>query len=337
MQMAEELSALQISTMGLSNYSLNAYKHVSVAKEYYLEIYAQSLELAAEISGVKLSELILVDYGGGHGLFSIYAKLMGVMQVVYVDNNPDSVFAAKAFEEKLGTGADVHITGDARDLQAWCKTEGVTPHAVVGIDVIEHIYVLDDFFSALHSISHEMAMVFTTASTPYNRRVVKRLHKVMVVDEMGDATHKGFRNMRRRYIAERHPNLSLKQQNYWAKNTRGLIYKDVELAVENQNPNLLLDPYNTCDPETGSWTERILPISDYRQLLAPYNWSLAVLPGLYNEHRKGPKAWLSKLVNKHIRRGFIMQPRTKKGRRACNKALKRAPFIYLVVKVVTMK
>ncbi|MCR4828879.1 MAG: class I SAM-dependent methyltransferase [Bacteroidales bacterium] len=333
--LAEDVRELKTSSLGMSDYSIKAYERVAVAVEYYLDIYAQSLELAAELSGVKISDMTVVDYGGGHGLFSVYAKRMGAARVLYVDYNPEAVSAAGMLGDILGGGADVQITGDARDLREWCQTEEVTPHAVVGIDVIEHIYVLDDFFSAIHSISRQIAMVFTTASTPYNRFVVRRLHKAMVIDEQGDATHAGFRNLRRRYIAKQHPNLSKKDVEYWTRNTRGLTYKDIDLALEHQNPNLLLDLYNTCDPETGSWTERILPISDYRQLLAPYNWELTVLPGQYNEHRKGPKLWASYLINRIIRRGFIMSPRSLKGRRAYNKSLKLAPFIYLVVKAQT--
>ena len=118
-----------------------------------------------------------------------------------------------------------------------------------------------------------------------------------------------------------------------------LVLVMVTVAVLNtiSNSRVSLLKQSVTVPNLPSSLEnfRILPISDYRQLLAPYNWELTVLPGQYNEHRKGPKLWASYLINRIIRRGFIMSPRSLKGRRAYNKSLKLAPFIYLVVKAQT--
>jgi hypothetical protein len=176
-----------------------------------------------------------------------------------------------------------------------------------------------------------MKMVFTTASKPYNSRVVRRLRKAMQADELGTTTRKGFWKMRRDFIQKLQPEMSERELDYWADNTRGLVYSDVERAVESQSPNLLLDPDNTCDPETGSWTERILPVEDYRQLLLPYGFTLTVLPGRYNEYRRGPKRWASDYYNKQIDNAPDGEPRGFRERYRYNKALKVAPFIYLVV------
>ena len=325
------LSGIKLRDLRLTDYSRAALKRTLKAAEYYLEIYRNSLEIALERCPVPLEKATVVDFGGGHGLLSVLAKMSGVGRVIYVDTNPDAVHTAHQLSQKLGAAPDVFLQGSSGGLLRWCRDNEVCPDALLAMDVIEHVYVLDEFFADLHTISPTMKMVFTTASTPYNKRVVRRLHQAMEADELGTTTKKGFWQMRREYIQKLHPDMPDSQLDYWADNTRGLRYEDVARAVEAQSPNLLLDPHNTCDPATGSWTERILPVEDYRQLLSPYGYGLEVLPGHYNEHRHGPKAIASRHYNKIIGMAPKGTPSGFRQRRRYRKALKVAPFLYFVV------
>lgn len=106
-----------------------------------------------------------------------------------------------------------------------------------------------------------------------------------------------FCSQRRDFIMEHFPTMIYPIVAYWAENTRGLVYDDVVKAVKTNSPSVLNDSYNTCDPATGSWTERILPIDDYRRLLAPYDIHLRVHKGFYNVHRSGAKGLASRLLN----------------------------------------
>ncbi|MBR3528974.1 MAG: SAM-dependent methyltransferase [Bacteroidales bacterium] len=328
--LAAELEQLSLDSLSLSAYSIGALRRVTVAAAYYLEIYRFCLEKALDCCGCSPHEMTLVDYGGGHGLLSVFAKRLGFARVIYIDTNADALHTVQQLSSRLGAGPDVALQGDADTLRDWCLEQGVRPQALLAMDVIEHIYVLDDFFGAIHAISPSMTMVFTTASTPFNSRVVRRLHNAMSADEYGHHGKRGFYSLRRDYIKKMHPDMPEKQLDYWAENTRGLTYEDVKRAVESQSPNLLLDPYNTCDPATGSWTERILPVDDYRQLLAPYGFSLQLLPGRYNDHRRGPKEWASRYYNRQIDATGLRDPENRRERRRFRQALKVAPFIYLI-------
>jgi len=330
-QLVHELRRIALNELDISTYSRNALSRVLVAVEFYLDIYRASLERVLASGNRAPSEMTIVDYGGGHGLLSVLAKRLGFGRVIYIDYNPDAVQAVRVLGERLGTLPDVMLQGDVGELEQWCLANGVRPHALLAMDVIEHIYVLDDFFAGLHRLSAKMLMLFTTASTPYNQRVVRKLHRAMELDELGGPGKEGFCSMRRMYIKELHPDMPEKELDYWAENTRGLIFDDVRRAVDAQSPNLLLDPYNTCDPRTGSWTERILPVSDYRQLLSAYGYRLLVLPGFYNEYRRGPKEWVSRHYNKIIRRAPQQAPQGLRQRRRMKRALKKAPFIFLMV------
>lgn len=330
-QLAADLRQLPVSNLPVSTYSRKGLHRVVLAAEYYLEIYRYSLEKILEMCRLSPAEITIVDYGGGHGLLSIFAKKLGFARVIYVDNNADALQTVQHMSQQLQAGPDAMLQGDAETLRQWCVERQVVPDALLAMDVIEHIYVLDDFFASLHAVSPRLRMVFTTASNPYNSRVVRRLHRAMTDDEQGHDGKKGFLQLRREYIAQLHPDMSDKQLDYWAEHTRGLSYEDIARSVDAQSPNLLLDPYNTCDPQTGSWTERILPIDDYRQLLDPYGFKLTLVPGHYNTHRRGPKEWMSTFYNKQIALVADKQPETCRQRRHFRKALKIAPFVYLLV------
>lgn len=327
-----ELSTLNLSDLNLTPYCQISLRRIVDAHEFYMDIYRTCLDRVLELCSKAPADMTVVDFGGGHGLLSILAKRLGFGSVIYVDSNADSVQMARMISDRLGAAPDVFIHGDEQALHQWCGGHSVRPDALLAMDVIEHIYVLDAFFSAMHEISPSMKMVFTTASTPYNKRVIHRLHKAMEADELGTVTRKGFWKMRRDYIEEHFPDMPERELDYWADNTRGLVYRDVERAVESQSPNLLLDDFNTCDPVTGSWTERILPIDDYRQLLIPYGYTLTVLPGRYNEYRRGPKKWVGHCHNITIDRAPSDEPRGFRQRRRYRKALRVAPFIYMIVK-----
>ena len=137
-------------------------------------------------------------------------------------------------------------------------------------------------------------ILFTTGSTPYNPYVKKKLRKVMLSDELGE---NGFLHERRHHIAHSFRQFTPEQLDYWAKNTRGLNYDDTLEAVANNRPHPLADPYNTCDPATGSWTERILTLRQYQDLVGPHQAKVSVRLGFYNSHRSGAKGFASRILN----------------------------------------
>lgn len=330
-ELLTEVRALKLKALPVSDHTRLTLRRVVSVFDYYLDIYSRAVATVEGTAGKRVEDLTVVDYGGGNGLMSVFLKRIGCKRVLYVDNNPEALQTAGVLMEQLGTRPDLMLEGHAGGLKAWCRDNGVVPDAVIGIDVIERIYVLDDFFSALNATAPRLVMLFSTAATPYNSRVMRKLRHGMWADEMGTAGKKGFRALRREFIVREFPTLPPKDADYWAEHTRGLTYKDIRRAVENQTPNLLRDPYNTCNPATGEWSRRILPVTDYRQLLAPYHYELRVIPGLYNDHRFGPKEWMSLHYNKIIRAGENPDPHTWRERRHYRKALKTAPFLYLLV------
>ena len=280
---------MNISSLPLSDYSRNYLLRMDI--DYYLGIYRRCLRRMLRYLDMSPETVTLVDYGGGHGLLGVTAKQLGVGQVIYVDYNPQACDAVRVISDALGAGPDHILCGDSALLRQWCADNAVVPHALLGMDVIEHIYRLEPFFADLFAINPTMRMLFTTGSTPYNPRVVRRLHRIMQADEAK------FYLQRRTHIASHYPQLKSVDLDTWASATRGLNLDDTLLAVETHTPFDPGDAYNTCDPVTSSWTERILPIAAYRRLLEPYGATLAIRNGYYNQTRRNLKGLLSRLPN----------------------------------------
>ncbi|MCQ2335728.1 MAG: 50S ribosomal protein L11 methyltransferase [Paludibacteraceae bacterium] len=243
---------------------------------YYANIYAKCFSLLD--NDTPLQDIICVDYGGGCGLLSIYAKLLGIGTVIYIDINPLSVNAAEHIFKRVGYSADIVLKGDTSTLKSWCKTSNIHPTSLVSTDVIEHIYDLDDFFNTLRQIKPDMQMVFTTASVADNPFKSHRLHKIMKKCE------RNYFAQRLDYIQNKFPDIQKPQALEYAGQTRGLIYQDIDAVILGKSTTPTIDKYNTCNPETGNFVERILTIDQYRHIVKP----LYIIShnGFYNTKQK---------------------------------------------------
>lgn len=298
MTFADTLRQIDYQSLPISDYSRRYIQCLLPSLDYYLDICNRALDLALKRAIQSSNHSItFIDYGGGHGFLSLLAKQRGIERVVYIDYNPQASETVTSLADKLGFGPDIVLTGDSSTLKRWCKEQNITPNILVGIDVIEHIYRLDTFFADLRDINPHMTMVFSTASTPYNPRVVHRLHRIMRRDELGNLEHKGFLEMRREFIATQRPELSPADLNHWATSTRGLTYDDIAAALRFPLSTLRspLPTPNTCDPATGSWTERILPLKAYRTFAAPRQ--IKVRKGFYNSYQHGIKGIITRTIN----------------------------------------
>lgn len=309
----QQITAIDFAQLPISDYNKNYLQWLLPALHYYLEIYAGCIQQGIERCGKEISELIVVDYGGGSGFLGMLAKTVGLGKVIYIDLNEKSVDTVRLLQAETGVGPDIILHGDSEKLAEWCSKNGIRPDLLIATDVIEHIYDLSVFFSQLISINDRMEMIFTTASTPYNPYVKHRLHRLMQNCETGNEVVPNYSTKRAKYIQQTFPDLNEQQVNEWTILTRGLIYEDIYKAVSANERPLLSDAYNTCDPATGNWAERILPINDYKKLVSPYEYKVEVKKGFYNTKRaKRWKSTISLAINQIVKHsgkaGFLCAP-----------------------------
>ncbi len=312
---ASKLLEINSGELLMSDYSKRYLTHLITHRNYYLCIYAHVLENVLKQSEKGAEEICLVDYGAGNGMLGIFAKFCGFKKVCICDIDADFILASKLLANELNILVDEFITGDIKLLQASLLEQ--TVDAIAGTDVIEHIYNLDNYFSIVKQINPDMVTVFTTASNPDNFIKTKQLRKLQIKDELegsepgdfvlaGAEKHEAFLTIRQKIIETNFSHLSKDNILLLAKATRGLYKPDIIIAVQNFiGKGILLNPdeqdLNTCNPITGSWTERILSIELYRVMYKKNGFSLSIKNGFYNSSADGMKKYLNTILNLAIR------------------------------------
>jgi 2-polyprenyl-3-methyl-5-hydroxy-6-metoxy-1,4-benzoquinol methylase len=266
-------------------------------KKYYLAIYADVLQKLAQHSAQKKTAIELVDFGAGNGLLGIFAKFCGFNKVFINDIDMKFVDAAKSLAIQLEISINGFITGDIDSVENYLQNE--KPTAIIGTDVIEHIYDLDHFFSVVRKINPSMVSVLTTASNPENYFKTRMLKKIQLKDELeggttdehalfGEHSHEPFLKIREQIIGKHGEGLSSLKITELAKATRGLNTPDIlgalqQYKLSGKMPVPPFHPTNTCNPLNGSWTERILSLEEYISLYAAAGFTCKFYAGFYND------------------------------------------------------
>ncbi|HXS57021.1 MAG TPA: methyltransferase domain-containing protein [Hanamia sp.] len=300
------LSKVNIDEAGFGSYQLTYLKHLFSHKNYYLRIYAQVLTEVLDKSHKQKADIFLVDYGAGNGLLGLFAKYCGFGKVVQVDTSKGFHESQKILSDKLNIPIAEHLHGNFEMLK---KYKHEAPDALVGTDVIEHIYDLDSFFATLHELNGNMTIIFTTASNDRNPWKKKKLMHVQLKDEYegydaenGNDSLLPFRQVRENIIKNKLPQLSETEIHLLVKNTRGLRQDDIikacgQYITTNEMPSLIAHPTNTCDPLSGSWTERFLSYAEYKSLFNRHGYALSIKNGFYNHYQGGIKGTILFFLN----------------------------------------
>jgi 2-polyprenyl-3-methyl-5-hydroxy-6-metoxy-1,4-benzoquinol methylase len=323
---AEKLSVIDVTTITTDAYAQQYLKDLLHHKIHYLNLYALVLDKAFQAYNKKIEEACLLDFGCGNGLLALFAKHCGIKQIFASDMSEPFLLAAKQLGHQLHVEIEGWILGDEKAL---LQTFADTPlDIIVGTDVIEHVYSLDSLFKTIKQLNLEMVTVFTTASVAENPFKSRQLKKLMMKDEYvgSNELHSAYSNefaglpfltIRKKLIAAKYPSLKQEEVNELAFASRGLmendIYKDVAAYLATKKFSLpIKHPTNTCDPITGSWTERLLIVKEYEQLYKRYQFSLEVENGFYNAFENNMKSTLSSLLNKAIsffgKKGITISP-----------------------------
>lgn len=312
----EQLKQVKVEQLQLEEYPAQYLHRLLEHQLYYLHMYAAVLNKATEEAGCKKEELIVIDYGCGNGLLGLFAKFCQCKAVYLVDHNAAFLQAALKLSTALAMEVNGFIQGDIEDVENYFINKA-KPSAIIGTDVIEHIYNLETFFRSIARINPGMVTVFTTASVTDNYFKSRQLIKLQYKDEHlgSNALHAStnnpfaglpFKKIREQLIKNYAPDLQDEQVLSLSISTRGLQQTDIKKAVDEFKhsgtlPTPPIHATNTCDPITGSWTERLLTIDEYSQLYKQAGFSLKVYNGFYSEWQSGVKALVLGMVNRCIK------------------------------------
>lgn len=313
---AKKLAEVNIERLAITGYPKEYLQLLLNHRLYYLHIYVHVLDKLLLNIKKKKEEIVLIDYGAGNGLLGMFAKHCGFKKVYLNDVSATFIDASKKVAEALNSSIDGFIEGDCLNALEFSKQKEEKPDAVVGTDVIEHIYRLYDFFNCIKKMNDKMVTVFTTASVTSNPVKNRQLKKLQYADEYkgSNATHAipgdefaglPFIEIRKKIIERNFRQLDEQTVTKLAKATRGMNQEDIIKAGKRflergALPKPPSHPTNTCDPVSGSWTERLLTIKECKTIYNKLDFSLEVYTGFYNEWQNGKKGSVLKLANKAI-------------------------------------
>ncbi|WP_460561411.1 class I SAM-dependent methyltransferase [Ferruginibacter profundus] len=305
------MEAIDADAISDYSYCKSYFLHLLQYKRFYLTIYSHVLEILLQHARLPKEELTIVDYGAGNGLLGLFAKHCGFGKVYSNDVNEKFVKAAEQTAQLMNITIEGFITGDIDAVAAAFPLQ--KPHAIIGTDVIEHIYNLNVFFKQLQELNPAMTTVFTTAANAANPFKRKRLQQLQRNDEnkgglpgdyalFGEEAIEPFIITRKKIIQENFPTLTAEENEILALHTRGLNKKDIinageKYIAEKILPSLLQHPTNTCEPLSGSWTEHLLTIAEYKTIYNRAGFRLQVYNGFYNAYSGGAKSLIMKLAN----------------------------------------
>lgn len=291
-------------------------QHIVQHAAYYSHVYAHVLNRLLDVTGRTRQELSILDYGTGNGLLGLMACYTGFRKVYLNDLDAAFLQSARQLAAAMDLRPDGCIEGGAPQVLSFFAGES-PPDLLAGTDVIEHIYDLPAFVNSLQVLNPKLIIALSTACNPLNPLLKRRFRKIQLRDEWEGGTPEihplfagspiePFRVIRRRIIGEAgEGKLSEQELDLLVPATRGLIRKDIEASVQQYLLNKAmpvppLHPTNTCDPNTGSWSERMLTLEVYHSLFHAAGFSLQVVDGFYNQYDKGWASYVRWMANRLI-------------------------------------
>jgi len=267
------------------------------------ELKLNSEILLAVVSNLEqdLSKLTLLDFGSGIGMISFLASRVGIGKVIQIDNNAEVLNDSKTLARAL----EIPNIQQFNSLEMLLNSkDSISIDGVISRDVIEHVYDLNSLFKLLNRLPENRIMVHNTSANMYNlwlKKYFRRIHETyeneLVINERDGSKCTSYSDQRKEYLLERFDSLNSSDISELVRRTKGLTFQLMDKL--NHDELLLLNPAdtNTCDPKSGNWAERLLPLDEYRKLGDSVGYSLTIKSGSVNDFNGGFSSLLKKGLN----------------------------------------
>lgn len=293
----------------------------------YLRFDLQKIQYVSECNAFMLYHILsdrqninpqtlIIDHGAGIGLFALLVKRMGLSCLCH-DISPEYIAGIKQLGHILNAQPDEYVVGDTNELVHFCRQGKLEVSALASRNVIEHLPDYKSFFKGIHQIASAGFTMLITTSANIHNPIVRHIHKKIHYQYENYGSNSDMDNptlnsrncgmaLRKEILAESFPHLSDDILEVLAKNNRGFTKENILQRVQTYlNTGYLPDPLdhptNTCDPITGVWVERLVPVADYRQAALDAGFRFQTLKGFYNTHySKSVYNWAAQWMNKML-------------------------------------
>jgi len=262
---------------------------------------AHILYESVKICGKPLNAITAIDYGAGLGTLFMLGGKLGLKRFDYNDYLPEWQNTAKLVCDKIGARIQSYITGDINAVIDFAAKENLQYDIIVSRNVIEHIYSLDKFYTALYQ-HNSSAVIYSTTTANYHNPVMKWYH--MYIHKKFE---KAYRQHRINEIKKIQPAFSEEQLIRVAEVTRGKAQTDFKIAIEKFSLGEAVEKdshlrTNYCDPVTGVWNEHLLTKHEYKEIINKAGFKMFYTSGYWDTHyQSSVKNTAGKLFNRLIK------------------------------------
>lgn len=310
-----KIQVLNPRNLNISEYNKNYLIKYIDNYSFYMSLYSQLLLKALLKLNKPISESSFIDYGGGCGMLSYLAKEIGFKTVVYTDIYKISVNDTQIISKSLDIAIDYYICGDTEEFINEINHFNIKPDLICSFDVLEHIYDLEFWIKTIANIKSEFSLLFMTSANSGNPFITNRLKKLHIQSEKNGCEkncrwkniylNTSFLEERGNIIRNKFPDLKNDDINLLSLNSRGLKKDDIEKVVYDYIKTgkicyKIKHPTNTCDPYTGSWTEKLIDLKQLKILIKSNNLIVDITNSFYgysnNKILNAPKYLLNQLI-----------------------------------------
>jgi 2-polyprenyl-3-methyl-5-hydroxy-6-metoxy-1,4-benzoquinol methylase len=285
------LNNLDIDNLPISSYSKKYLFKYQSNSFFFINHYTQIFKKAISKINKPLNEINVLDYGGGCGLMSFLAVLSNVKSIIYNDIFETSTQDAQIISKSLDINIDYFVTGNINEVVNFILDKQIEVDLIVSIDVLEHIYDLENWFQQLVKLPTPFTLYFNTGANSKNPLINRRLMKYQqIAEKVGKEkswgwkerdSYESFLNVRKEIIKNHPQNLSEADIEMLAQKSRGLIKVEIEqlidLFIKTGIVNYVMKhPTNTCDPITGNWTEHLIDLEEFLNMLNKIGYSAVI-------------------------------------------------------------
>jgi hypothetical protein len=181
---------------------------------------------------------------------------------------------------------------------------------------LEHIYDIEFWIKTITQIDYDFSILSMTSANSRNPFIVYRLKKLQVKAEY-EGVENNLRRVdiysdtslleeRRKIISNKFPDLNSGDIKMLSINTRGLIKDNIEKVVNDyiktgEVPSKMKHPTNTCDPYTGSWTEKLIDLKQLKTYIKSKNLIVDISNSFYSYSNNKRLNLLKYLLNQLIK------------------------------------
>ena len=310
------LNNLDTSSLGAADTYKDYFLHHHLGKRLYFSIQnsAHILYEAIKRCNKPVNEINAIDYGAGLGTLFMLGGMLGCKQFDYNDHLSDWKPTAVAVCKVVGINITNYVMGDINAVTDFAMTNKFQYDIVVSRNVIEHIYSLPKFYSALFKHNTKVVIYSTTTANFHNP--VMRLYHIYIHKKV---EKQYYRQQRENEIKKIQPLIPIDQLNKLTEITRGKTQQDFIEAVKNYTAqNVTIKDAtlrsNTCDCITGVWSEHLLKKNEYATIVNNAGFKMEFSAGYWDTHYSSSAMnVLAKILNSIIalrgkKNGILVSP-----------------------------